>query len=43
MKFYKCEKCGKIIAIVQATAVPTVCCGEGMKELVANESYGAAG
>ena len=42
MKFYKCEKCGKTIAIVQATAVPTVCCGEGMKELVANESDGAA-
>lgn len=41
MKFYKCEKCGKVIAIVHATSVPTVCCGEAMKELVANENDGA--
>ena len=35
MKFYKCKHCGKIIAIVQETAVPTICCGEPMTLLVA--------
>ena len=36
MKFFKCAKCGKIIAIVNESACPTMCCGEEMKELVAN-------
>ena len=35
MKFYKCKHCGKIIASVQETAVPTICCGEPMTLLVA--------
>ena len=34
MKFYRCKKCGKIIAIVKETAVPTICCGEAMEELI---------
>ncbi len=34
MKFYRCKKCGKIIAMVNETAVPTMCCGEAMEELV---------
>lgn len=34
MKFYRCKKCGKIIAIVEETKVPTMCCGEAMEELV---------
>lgn len=42
MKFYKCDKCGKIIAIVKETAVPTVCCGEAMRELIAGEIDAAA-
>lgn len=42
MKFYKCDKCGKIIAIVKETAAPTICCGEAMRELVAGSSDGAA-
>ena len=28
MKFYRCKKCGQIIAIVKETKVPVVCCGE---------------
>lgn len=36
MKFYKCEKCGKIIAIVKDSSCDTICCGEPMKEIVAN-------
>ncbi len=33
-KFYICEHCGNIIAIVKASGVPVVCCGEKMKEIV---------
>lgn len=34
MKFYICKTCGKIIAIVKETAVPTMCCGQKMEEIV---------
>lgn len=34
LKFYHCRICGKIIAIVKDTNVPTVCCGHIMSELV---------
>ncbi len=34
MKFYRCKKCGKIVAIVNETVVPTMCCGEAMEELI---------
>ncbi len=34
MKFYKCAICGKIIAMVKGTPVPTVCCGEKMQEII---------
>ena len=34
MKFYRCEVCGQIIAIVKKTGAPVVCCGKPMKELV---------
>lgn len=37
MKFYKCLTCGKIIVVLTDTGVPTICCGENMKELVAGE------
>lgn len=33
-KFYICEHCGNIIAMVNDAGVPVVCCGEKMKELV---------
>lgn len=35
LKFYRCEVCGQIIAIVKKTGVPVVCCGKPMKEIVA--------
>ncbi|MBO4440214.1 MAG: desulfoferrodoxin [Spirochaetaceae bacterium] len=41
MKFYKCKTCGKIIAMVEETGVPTVCCGESMVELVPNTTDAA--
>ena len=33
-RFYKCERCGQIIAIVKNTDIPVFCCGEEMKELL---------
>ena len=34
VKFYICEKCGKIIGVINPSACPTMCCGEAMKPLV---------
>lgn len=34
MKFYICEKCGKIVAVIKDSACPTKCCGESMVEIV---------
>jgi len=36
MKFYRCEHCGNIIAMVKDAGVPVVCCGQKMTELVQN-------
>ena len=41
MKFYKCPICGKIIAMVNERAVPTICCGRPMEELIPNTEDGA--
>ena len=41
MRFYKCAHCGKIIAVVNDVKVPTICCGEPMKEIVANTQEAA--
>ena len=41
MKFYKCDVCGKIVAMVKATDVDTVCCGQPMRELVPGTTDGA--
>ena len=42
MKFYKCEICGKIVAMVKETPVDTMCCGQPMRELVPGTTDGAA-
>ena len=34
MKFYKCEKCGKIAVLFRESQCPTKCCGEAMVEIV---------
>lgn len=36
MKFYRCAHCGKIIAVINDVNVPTICCGEPMKEIKEN-------
>lgn len=42
MKFFICEECGKIVALVNdVSCCSTKCCGEPMKELVPNTSDGA--
>ena len=33
MKFYRCETCGQIIAIVKKKGCPVMCCGKPMKEI----------
>lgn len=33
-KFYICEHCGNIIAVVKDAGVPVVCCGQKMTEIV---------
>ena len=33
-KFYICEHCGNIIAMVKSSGVPVMCCGQKMKELI---------
>ena len=42
MKFYTCEICGKIVAMVKETPVDTMCCGQAMRELVPGTTDGAA-
>ena len=34
MKFYRCAKCGKIVAMVKNSPCPTMCCGEAMQEII---------
>ena len=34
MKFYRCARCGQIVAIVKKTGAPVVCCGQPMEEIV---------
>lgn len=34
MKFFQCETCGQIVAMVKETGVPVVCCGKPMKEII---------
>lgn len=35
MKFFVCKTCGKIVSVVKDSAVPVMCCGKPMEELVA--------
>lgn len=42
LKFYRCAVCGKIIAAVKDTPVPTMCCGKKMEEIVPGTTDAAA-
>lgn len=41
LKFFICRHCGKIIAIVKDSKVPTYCCGEVMEELIPGVTEGS--
>lgn len=34
MKFYRCKKCGQMVAIVKKKGCPIMCCGEPMEEII---------
>lgn len=40
-KFFICEHCKNIIGVIENSGVPVSCCGETMKELVANTTDAA--
>lgn len=40
-RFYLCEHCKNLVGMIHNSSVPIMCCGEKMKELVANETDGA--
>ncbi len=41
MKFYHCEKCGNLVELLYNGERSLVCCGEPMKEMVANTTDAA--
>ena len=41
MKFYRCKRCGQMVAIVKKKGCPIMCCGEPLEEIVAGTSDGA--
>lgn len=42
MRFYSCSVCGQIIAIVEGTGAPLVCCGREMEEMIPGSSGASA-
>ena len=41
MKFYRCAKCGNIVAYVENSGVPVMCCGQKMEEIEPNTTEAA--
>ena len=41
MKFYKCASCAKLLSVIDDAPCTPRCCGEAMKELIANTTDGA--
>ena len=41
MKFYRCKKCGQMVAAVIKKGCPIVCCGEPMEEIIAGTTDAA--
>ena len=40
-RFFVCETCGNIVAMVKPSGVPVVCCGKPMKQIVPNTTDAA--
>ena len=41
LRFFICNHCGNIIAMIKDQGVPIKCCGESMKEIIAGTNEGA--
>jgi len=41
MKFYRCETCGQMVAVVKKTGCDVFCCGKPMVEVVPNTTDAA--
>ena len=41
-RFFVCENCGNIIAMVKPSGVPVMCCGKRMREIEANTTDASA-
>lgn len=41
MKFYRCARCGNIVAYVENSGVPVMCCGQKMEEIEPNTTEAA--
>ena len=41
MKFYRCSRCGNIVAYVENSGVPVMCCGQKMEEIQPNTTDAA--
>lgn len=41
IKFFKCKKCKKVVAVLHPSACDTICCGDAMIELQANTTDAA--
>lgn len=41
IKFFKCSKCQKLVAMLKSSACDTICCGEAMTELKPNTTDAA--
>ena len=35
VRFFRCKKCGQMVAVLKKTGCPVVCCGEPMEEVFA--------
>lgn len=42
LQFFRCAHCKKIVAIVNPAAVPTICCGQPMEQLIPGTTDGAS-
>ncbi len=34
MRFFRCEKCGQMVAVVKKKGCPIMCCGQPMEEII---------
>ena len=41
MRFFKCAKCGQMVAVITKKGCPIVCCGEPMEEIIAGTTDAA--